>query len=219
MNKLKLAPSILAADFANLARDIDLVKKAHYLHLDVMDGHFVPNISFGIPIVESIRPLTEQILDVHLMITHPGKYIDAFASAGADIITFHAEVEEDLHANIDRIKSLGLNCGLSVKPQTNIEVLYPYLDKIDMVLIMSVEPGFGGQKFMPQALNKAKSLKKYMNEKELNIDIQMDGGIYLTNVQQVIEAGVNIIVAGNSIFKAEDAKQRVMEFYEYFNEG
>jgi len=177
-----------------------------------MDGHFVPNISFGLPVLKSIRSITNQTLDAHLMISHPSKYIKAFAENGADIINFHIEVEEDIHQNIEEILRHGKKAALTIKPNTNIEALYPYLDKLHMVLIMSVEPGFGGQKFMPAALDKARALRKYIIENNLSIDIQMDGGITLENVKDVLTAGVNVVVAGSSVFGAEDVEGRVKEF-------
>ena len=210
-----LSPSILAADFSKLGEQIKILSetKTQYLHIDVMDGHFVPNISFGAPIIKSIRPLTKMVFDVHLMISEPSKYIQSFIDAGADIVNFHVEVKEDVQSNIDLIKSNKKIPALTVKPNTNIEEIYPYLEQLGMVLIMSVEPGFGGQKFMPSALKKAEALKEYVSKNGIEIDIQMDGGIDLSNVKDVVNAGVNVIVAGSAVFNVADIKGRVEEFF------
>lgn len=214
----KLAPSILAANFTNLGNDIKNVEAAgaHYLHIDVMDGHFVPNISIGTPVVKSIRKITDMTLDVHLMISEPSKYIKSFIDAGADLINFHLEVEEDILENINLIKSFNKRVAIAIKPSTNIEEVYPYLDNLDMVLIMSVEPGFGGQEFMKSTLKKAETLSNYVSQKGILLDIQMDGGIYLDNVKEIINSGVNVIVAGSAIFGAEDTSVAVKDFYTIF---
>ena len=203
-----LAPSMLAADFKELGKEIKSIEEngAQYLHFDVMDGIFVPSISFGMPVLESIRPATKLICDVHLMITEPIRYIEAFVKAGADLVTVHLEACEDIDATIAKIKECGCKVGVSIKPGTPVSTLESYIDKIDMVLIMSVEPGFGGQKFMPIALDKIAETKALVESKGLNVDIQVDGGIYTHNVEDVIKAGANIIVAGSAVFRGDTAQ-------------
>lgn len=200
-----LAPSMLAADFKELGKEIKAIEDngAKYLHFDVMDGIFVPSISFGMPVLESIRPATNLVCDVHLMITEPIRYIEAFQKAGADLITIHLEACEDVDATITKIRECGCKVGVSIKPKTPVSALEPYLEKVDMILIMSVEPGFGGQKFIPESLDKIRELKAMLVEKNLNVDIQVDGGIYASNVEEVLKAGANIIVAGSAIFKGD----------------
>lgn len=200
-----LAPSMLAADFKELGKEIKAIEDngAKYLHFDVMDGIFVPIISFGMPVLESIRPATNLVCDVHLMITEPIRYIEAFQKAGADLITIHLEACEDVDATITKIRECGCKVGVSIKPKTPVSALEPYLEKVDMILIMSVEPGFGGQKFIPESLDKIRELKAMLVEKNLNVDIQVDGGIYTSNVEEVLKAGANIIVAGSAIFKGD----------------
>lgn len=203
-----LAPSMLSADFKELGKEIQTIEEngAQYLHFDVMDGIFVPSISFGIPVLKSIRPETNLVCDVHLMITEPIRYIEAFAKAGADIITIHLEACEDVDATIAKIRECGCKVGLSVKPNTPVLEMEPYLDKIDMILIMSVEPGFGGQKFIPASLEKIAQCKALLEEKGLERDIQVDGGIYTYNVEEVLKAGANIIVAGSAVFNGDTAQ-------------
>ena len=215
----KLAPSLLAADFKNLERDISCVERAgaHYLHLDVMDGVFVNNISFGVPVIKSIRGCTGLPFDVHLMITDPIRYIEAFAEAGADIINVHAEACSDLKAAFNKIKSFGKKTAVTLKPDTDLQTIYDALPDADMVLLMSVEPGFGGQKLMPHTLKKAEKLANYIAVNGYKTDIEMDGGIYLSNAREVISAGVNVIVAGSSVFGAEDIERAVRDFYAVFN--
>lgn len=200
--RMKLAPSILSADFKILGEEIKKTEEggAEYLHFDVMDGMFVPNISFGAPVLSSIKGLTSHVLDVHLMVTEPIRYVETFAKAGADIITVHTEACEDLDATIDAIRSQGVKVGVTVKPKTPISVVEPILDKVDMVLIMSVEPGFGGQKFIPESLDKVRALKKMIDDRHLDVDIEIDGGVTTENAAEIIEAGVNILVAGSSVF-------------------
>ena len=202
-----LAPSMLSADFKILGEDLKTteVNGAKYIHYDVMDGMFVPNMSFGPSILQSIRPASTMVHDVHLMIEEPIRYVEAFAKASADIITVHIEACKDLDATIAKIKECGCKVGVSVKPATPISALEPYVDKIDMILIMSVEPGFGGQKFMPIALEKIAEAKAMIEAKGLNVDIQVDGGIDLNNVEKVIQAGANIIVAGSSVYNGDTA--------------
>lgn len=210
-----LAPSMLAADFKELGKEIRTIEEngAQYLHFDVMDGIFVPNISFGIPVLASIRSATEMVCDVHLMITEPIRYIEAFQKAGADLITIHLEACEDVEATIAKIKESGCKVGVSIKPKTSVSELEHYLEMVDMVLIMSVEPGFGGQKFIPTALDKIRELRTIIDEKGLSVDIQVDGGIDKTNVEEVIKAGANIIVAGSAVF-GKDTEQNTKDMME-----
>ena len=206
-----LAPSLLASDFSNLESEIKKVymdgNGCKYLHLDVMDGVFVKNISFGAPVIASIRKVCGIIFDVHLMIINPARYIAEFIDAGADIITFHYEAcgnDGEILETIDLINKRGKKCGISLKPETSVNVLLPFLDKLGMVLIMSVEPGFGGQKFIEESLDKIKGLHKIKSENNYKFDIQVDGGVTLGNVKKIREAGANVIVAGSSVFGAED---------------
>ena len=213
-----LAPSILAADFKELGQAIKTIEEtgAEYLHYDVMDGMFVPSISFGMPVLASIRSCTKQVMDVHLMITEPIRYIKEFKEAGADLITIHLEACEDVAATIKAIREAGLKVGLSIKPVTEAEAIRPYLDQIDMILVMSVEPGFGGQKFIPESLDKIRALRAMVEEAGVNVDIEVDGGIYQTNVKEVLDAGANIIVSGSGVFKG-DIAENTREFMEILN--
>ena len=197
---MQIAPSILSSDFARLKEEIESIKNCDMVHIDVMDGHFVPNLTFGAPVVKCIRKYTELFFDCHLMIYDPLKYANDFAAAGADLITFHYESDNDPKEVIDEIKRLGCKVGISVKPKTNVEEIYPYLDDVDLVLIMSVEPGFGGQSFMSEVLDKVVKLKK-LNKKFV---IEIDGGIDDKTIYQAKEAGVDICVAGSYIFKQKD---------------
>lgn len=210
---IKIAPSILSADFAKLGEDIKSISEADYLHFDVMDGEFVPNISFGIPVLKSVRKITDMVLDVHLMITKPGRYIKEFAEAGADIIVFHVEADEpqNILAAIDETKALGKKVGLSLKPKTPAEVIIPYLDKLDMVLVMTVEPGFGGQSFMADQMDKVAAIRKMINDGGYDCDLEVDGGVAPGTAEQCIKAGANVLVAGSAVFKAEDRNARIKE--------
>ena len=210
----KLSPSILSADFANLERDVKIITDAgaDWIHVDVMDGHFVPNISIGVPVVTSLRKATDGFLDVHLMITDPDKYVPAFIKAGADLVNFHVEVECDIEAVLKEIKAAGKKTGLTIKPNTPPEAVFPYLPLLDMVLVMSVEPGFGGQSFMPNSIPKIKVLKEKITKLGLNCEIEIDGGINLKNAPEVIEAGCDILVAGSSVFNAPDVPAAVKAF-------
>ena len=203
-----LSPSILAADFKNLGQQIIDVDKAgaQYIHIDVMDGSFVPSISFGMPLIKSIRSATDKVFDVHLMIVDPIRYIREFAEIGADIITFHLEAAPDVNAVIDEIHSLGKRAGLSIKPGTPVKELVPYLDKVDMILVMTVEPGFGGQPFIEASYDRIKAVKAMLTERGLDTDIQVDGGITKENVRSVIEAGANVIVAGSTVYRGDAAR-------------
>lgn len=208
-----LAPSILSADFTELGRQVQETANAgaQYLHIDVMDGIFVPSISVGFPVIETLRKSCNMVFDVHLMITNPIRYIDRFAAAGADIITFHQEAAFDCDAVIDAIKRNGKKVGMSIRPHTDIEALTPYLDRLDMILIMSVEPGFGGQKYIEHSTEKIRQMRETVQIRGLNLDIEVDGGIKPDNVLKVLDAGANVIVAGSSIFHG-DITENVAKF-------
>lgn len=210
-----LSPSLLAADFMNLEKELQEITDggAKYLHIDVMDGHFVPSISFGMPLINSVRKKTELLFDVHLMITNPERYIEDFAKCGADIITVHAESTAHLNRVITQIKELGLKAGVAINPATPLSVLEYVLEYVDMILIMTVNPGFGGQTYIENSTKKIHDLRKMINERHLNIDIEVDGGIKLHNVKEVMDAGANIIVAGSAVFN-EDTFSNANRFLE-----
>ncbi|MDE6950757.1 MAG: ribulose-phosphate 3-epimerase [Lachnospiraceae bacterium] len=200
-----LAPSILSADFSRLGEDLSLVEKngITMLHIDVMDGMFVPSISLGFPIIESIRKKSDMIFDVHLMIEEPGRYVERFAKSGADIITVHAEACTHLHRTIGQIKELGKKCGVALNPATSLSALDYVLEDVDMVLLMTVNPGFGGQKFIGAMYEKIRTLRKRITEEGLSVDIEVDGGIKVSNTKEAIEAGANVLVAGSAVFEGD----------------
>lgn len=219
--KYVLAPSILSADFAKLGEEMKLTEEngAEYLHFDVMDGMFVPNISFGIPVLKSIHGVTNQVMDAHLMVQEPIRYVEEFAKAGADIITVHLEACEDVRATIAKIRECGVKVGLSICPETEVEKLEPFLPLVDMILIMSVHPGFGGQKFIPESLHRIGRMRDMIRAKELDVDIQVDGGLSAANVKDILDAGANIAVLGSGVFNGDIAKNtrevmKILQSYE-----
>ena len=210
---IKIAPSILSADFANLERDIRKVHSADYLHVDVMDGVFVPNIAIGIPVVQSIRKATDMILDVHLMIDRPVRYVEQFCQAGADVVTVHVEAdsEENTGRALDLIRAQGKRAGVVLKPGTPAEAALPFLDKCSMALVMTVEPGFGGQKFMEDMMPKLRQLRQWIDERGLDCELEVDGGVDPVTCRTVIANGANVLVAGSAVYKAQDIPARIQE--------
>ena len=214
---LKLAPSILSADFGHLAEDVKKIEEggADYIHVDVMDGHFVPNISFGAPVMKCLNDKTDLPYDVHLMIENPDKYIEDFVTDKTEYITVHQEACIHLHRTVENIKSKGVKAGVSINPATPVSTLECILPDVDLVLIMSVNPGFGGQKFIPGSLEKVRELAEIKKRKNLDFAIEIDGGITLENVKEVVNAGVEVAVAGSAVFKVEDVTERVREFKKF----
>ena len=206
---IKISPSILSADFCSLEKEIESVKTADMLHLDVMDGMFVTNISFGLPVIKSIRKITDMVFDVHLMIDAPERYVSRFIDAGADIVTFHLEATDKVEECIELIREKGKKVGISIKPATDAEAVYPYLDRCDMILVMTVEPGYGGQPMIKECLEKIRKIKAEAKKRNINIDVQVDGGINTDTAKIAIESGADILVAGNAVFARRDREAAI----------
>ena len=217
-SEFKLAPSILSADFANLQSALSQCEEggAHWIHVDVMDNQFVPNLTIGPPVVKSLRPKTNKFMDVHMMVIEPEKLVEPFARAGADLITFHIEATDNPQSVIDLIKSTGTKVGISIKPSTSMSDIEPFYDQVDLILIMSVEPGFGGQGYIPESTKRIRDIKQKLNEQCLQdrVMIEVDGGIKLFNAKEVIDAGADVLVAGSAIFGTDDPVQTINEFYQ-----
>ena len=214
-----ISPSILGGSFANMQDTIRLIdrSKAEYIHFDVMDGDFVPNLTFGPQFISNVRSFSKKIFDVHLMINRVGKFLDEYIKAGSDIITFHLEIDEDVNDLITKIKNNNIKCGIAIKPATPWEDLKPYLDNIDQIIIMTVEPGFGGQKFMDDQISKITQIKKYLVDNQYQIDLEIDGGVNFETGKKCIDAGANILVAGSFLFKQDDLTQATNQLNEFFN--
>ena len=210
---IKIAPSLFAANHADLTGEIKKIEGAEYIHVDVMDGHFVPNFGIAPHIIKAIRPLTQQVLDVHLMITEPVRYVDVFCDAGADIVTVHveADTEENIHAALDKIRAKGKKSGVVVKPNTPAQAILPFVDKCDMVLVMTVEPGFGGQKFMEHMMPKVEEIRRYIDAMNPACELEVDGGVDPNTAPICIHSGANVLVAGSAVYKAEDIPGRIAQ--------
>ena len=210
---VKIAPSILSADFAELGTGVEAIATADYVHFDVMDGNFVPNITVGIPVVKSLRAHTDAFLDVHLMIDRPHRYVGRFCDAGADLVTCHVEADtpEKIHLALDKIHAKGKKAGVVLKPNTRAEAVLPFLDKCDIVLVMTVEPGFGGQKFMADMMPKVSAIRRYIDERNLDCELEVDGGVDAVTCKTCIEAGANVLVAGSAVYKAADIPAKIKE--------
>ena len=210
---IKISPSILSADFANLERDIHRIESADYVHVDVMDGLFVPNISIGIPVVQCIRPVTRLPLDVHLMIDRPVRYVEQFCDAGADLVTVHveADTEENIHAAIRAVRAKGKRPGVVIKPKTPTEAVLPFLEEVDLILVMTVEPGFGGQKFMADMMPKVSAIRRWIDQRRPECELEVDGGVDAVTCKTCIEAGANVLVAGSAVYKADDIPARIAQ--------
>ncbi len=213
--KCVLAPSILSADFKNLGQEIKKTEDngAEFLHFDVMDGLFVPSISFGVPVLKSIRSVTDQIIDAHLMIQDPIRYIETFKEAGADYVTVHLEACENVEKTLAKIHECGMKAGLSICPETAVETIIPYVEMVDLILIMGVHPGFGGQKLIPETFDRLRQVRQILDEKNPKVDVQVDGGIHLGNVREILDAGANIIVTGSAVFNG-DVEENTRKFME-----
>ena len=216
---ITISPSILGGSFANMQETIKLIdqSKAEYIHFDVMDGDFVPNLTFGSQFISNVRQYSQNIFDVHLMINRVGKFLDDYVKAGSDIITFHSEIDEDIKELVSKIKTNNIRCGIAIKPATPWENLKPYLNDIDQIIIMTVEPGFGGQKFMDDQLLKINQLKNYISNNQLHIDLEVDGGVNYETGKKCVDAGANILVAGSFLFKQENLTQASSQLYDFFN--
>lgn len=208
-----IAPSLLAADFLQLGKECEMINKseAEWFHLDVMDGRFVPNISFGVPVIEQIRKATKKVCDVHLMVVEPERWVETFHKAGADNLSIHLEASIHLHRTIEHIKSLGMKAGVAINPHTPVNGLVDIIQYIDIVLMMTVNPGFGGQKFIPHSLEKIKQVRRMSNERGLSVLIEIDGGVTLENAASIVEAGADVLIAGNTIFKSPDPIKMISE--------
>ena len=216
---ITISPSILGGSFANMQDTVKLIdqSKAEYIHFDVMDGDFVPNLTFGPQFISNVRQYSKKIFDVHLMINRVGKFLDDYVKAGSDIITFHLEIDENIKELISKIKTNNIKCGIAIKPATPWEDLKPYLNDIDQIIIMTVEPGFGGQKFMEDQLLKIEQLKNYISQNQLHVDLEVDGGVNYEIGQKCVDAGANILVAGSFLFKQENLMQASNQLFDFFN--